>query len=69
MLQKEGDEPSAQDGDCEEEYEDEKSYEKFLKSLDPGEFKDQDHYRVLQLAKLRYRATEEQIRLSCELRF
>ncbi|XP_067938121.1 dnaJ homolog subfamily C member 2-like [Watersipora subatra] len=36
--------------------------EDFLRTLDPKEWKDQDHYIVLGLSKLRYRATAAQIR-------
>lgn len=34
----------------------------FLRSLDPKEWKHQDHYAVIGLSKLRYRATEDDIR-------
>ncbi|XP_060837160.1 dnaJ homolog subfamily C member 2 [Rhopalosiphum padi] len=34
----------------------------YLKTLDPKEWKDQDHYQVLGLSKLRYKATEAQIK-------
>merc|ERR1712062_238667 len=34
----------------------------FLRSLDPKEAKDQDHYKVLGISKLRYKATDDQIR-------
>ncbi|KAK6175896.1 hypothetical protein SNE40_014272 [Patella caerulea] len=34
----------------------------FLMSLDPKDWKNQDHYKVLGLAKLRYKATEDQIK-------
>ncbi|GBP04969.1 DnaJ homolog subfamily C member 2 [Eumeta japonica] len=34
----------------------------YLKSLDPKEWKDQDHYAVLGLGKLRYEATDDDIR-------
>ncbi|XP_075160416.1 dnaJ homolog subfamily C member 2 [Haematobia irritans] len=34
----------------------------YLKSLDPKEWKDQDHYAVLGLANLRFNATDEDIR-------
>lgn len=34
----------------------------FLRSLDPKEVKDQDHYKVLGISKLRYRATDDQIK-------
>lgn len=35
-----------------------------LLELDPKEWKNQDHYAVLGLSKLRYKATEEQIRVA-----
>ena len=41
------------------EFEDDLEY---LRSLDPKECKEQDHYRVLGIPRLRIRATEEQIR-------
>ncbi|XP_050419896.1 dnaJ homolog subfamily C member 2 [Adelges cooleyi] len=34
----------------------------YLKTLDPKEWKDQDHYRVLGLSELRFKATEAQIK-------
>ena len=34
----------------------------FLRSLDPKEAKDQDHYKVLGMSKLRYKATDDQIK-------
>ena len=34
----------------------------FLRSLDPKEAKDQDHYKVLGMSKMRYKATDEQIK-------
>jgi len=34
----------------------------YLRSLDPKEWKDQDHYAVLGLKKIRYRASEEDIK-------
>lgn len=34
----------------------------FLRSLDPKESKDQDHYKVLGISKLRYKASDEQIK-------
>jgi len=36
--------------------------EEFLRSLNPKEWKDQDHYKVLGLSKFRYKATEDQIK-------
>lgn len=37
-------------------------HENYLRKLDLTEWKDQDHYKVLGLAKLRYKATQQQIR-------
>ena len=34
----------------------------YLRSLDPKETKEQDHYKVLGIAKLRIKATDEQIK-------
>ena len=34
----------------------------YLRSLDPKECKDQDHYKVLGIGKLRIKATDEQIK-------
>merc|ERR1712223_2367350 len=45
--------------DDEEDFEDDIVY---LRSLDPKECKDQDHYKVLGLPNLRYRATDDQIK-------
>lgn len=42
-------------------------YIKYISSLDPKKHKDQDHYKVLGLSKLRYQATEDQIRRACKL--
>ena len=49
----------ADDGDDEGLFEDDLD---FLRSLDPKETKDQDHYRVLGISKLRSEATDEQIK-------
>lgn len=38
---------------------------KYLRSLDPRDWKDQDHYAVLGLKNLRHRATEEIIKRAC----
>jgi len=43
---------------------DDEAFERYLKSLDPREFKKQDHYKVLGLSKLRWKASEEQIRIA-----
>ena len=37
-------------------------HESYLRKLDLSDWKDQDHYRVLGLAKLRYKATQKQVR-------
>ena len=34
----------------------------FLRSLDPKESKDQDHYKVLGISQLRYKATDDEIK-------
>jgi len=48
-----------EDGDEDEIFEDDLEY---LRSLDPKETKDQDHYRVLGITNLRIRATDDQIK-------
>lgn len=40
--------------------------EAYLKSLDPREWKKQDHYAVLGLRNKRIRATEDEIRRACK---
>ena len=58
-------------GDEEEDEGDDSIYEddlEFLRSLDPKETKDQDHYRVLGLAKLRIKATDDQIKRAHRLK-
>lgn len=40
-------------------------YRKYLSKLCPKSWKDQDHYKVLGLSKLRYRATPGQIKTAC----
>jgi len=55
----------SESSDEEEEAEDDDLFEDdlvFLRSLDPKEVKDQDHYRVLGLTKLRIDATDDQIK-------
>lgn len=37
----------------------------YLRSLDPRDWKDQDHYAVLGLKDLRHRATEDLIKRAC----
>ena len=34
--------------------------------LDPTQWKDQDHYAILGLGKLRYKASEQDIKKACE---
>ncbi|CAJ0933117.1 unnamed protein product, partial [Mesorhabditis belari] len=43
---------------------DDERYEKYLYNLDPNDTKNQDHYKVLGIKKLRYKATMEEIRLA-----
>merc|ERR1712106_1117660 len=53
------------DSEEEEEEDDESQFEddlEFLRSLDPKEVKERDHYRVLGISKLRSDATEDQIK-------
>uniref|UniRef100_A0A915DJC2 J domain-containing protein n=1 Tax=Ditylenchus dipsaci TaxID=166011 RepID=A0A915DJC2_9BILA len=39
-------------------------YHKYMGKLDPNDAKEQDHYRVLGLSKLRFKATSNQIKLA-----
>ncbi|CAI5449182.1 unnamed protein product [Caenorhabditis angaria] len=41
---------------------DNEKYEKYLMKLDPNDTKNQDHYKVLGLSKLRFQATADEIR-------
>ncbi|CAD6195122.1 unnamed protein product [Caenorhabditis auriculariae] len=41
---------------------DNEKYEKYLMKLDPNDTRNQDHYKVLGLSKLRWKATTEEIR-------
>uniref|UniRef100_A0A1I8AVH4 DnaJ homolog subfamily C member 2 n=1 Tax=Steinernema glaseri TaxID=37863 RepID=A0A1I8AVH4_9BILA len=43
---------------------DDEEYLRFVKSLDPKETKNQDHYKVLGLSKLRYKASKNDIKLA-----
>ncbi|CAJ0584492.1 unnamed protein product, partial [Mesorhabditis spiculigera] len=43
---------------------DDHKYEKYLMKLDPNDTKNQDHYKVLGLKKLRWEATAEEIRIA-----
>lgn len=45
---------------------DDEKYDKYLMKLDPNDTKNQDHYRVLGLTKLRWQATLSEIRTCCE---
>ena len=47
------------DEEGEDDFEDDITY---LRSLDPKEWKDQDHYKVLGLTKLRFKASDDQIK-------
>ncbi|KAI6233855.1 DnaJ-like protein subfamily C member 2 [Aphelenchoides fujianensis] len=41
---------------------DDEKYHRYVGKLDPNDFKDQDHYKVLGLSKLRFKATPGQIK-------
>lgn len=56
------DEVSSESDDEKEEHEETPEYLEYLQSLDPKNWKDQDHYKVLGLEKLRYKATQNQIK-------
>mgnify|MGYP001810639820 CR=1 FL=1 len=58
----EGEESSDSEEEKEEEKEETPEYLKYLATLDPKNWKDQDHYKVLGLEKLRYKATQSQIK-------
>lgn len=45
---------------------DDEKYTKFVGKLDPNNWKEQDHYRVLGLNKLRHSATMGQIKSACK---
>lgn len=47
-------------------YDDDDSCDKYLKSLDPKDWKNQDHYKVLGLSKRRFEATDNEIKKSCK---
>jgi len=60
------DEIAADDESADIEMDDEcPQYLKYIASLDPKLHKDQDHYKVLGLSKLRYQASDGQIRRAC----
>ena len=44
---------------------DDAKYKKYIGRLDPNDAKEQDHYKVLGLSKLRYQATPAQIKTAC----
>lgn len=46
---------------------DDAKYLKYMSRLDPNDAKNQDHYRVLGLYKLRHAATANQIKFACKL--
>jgi len=48
---------------------DDDTYRKYIESLCPKEWKEQDHYRVLGLSKLRYKATPGQIKTACRFTY
>lgn len=46
-------------------FDDDESCDKYLKTLDPKDWKNQDHYKVLGLSVRRHDATESEIKKSC----
>lgn len=56
-------ESSDDEESTEDQFEDDLDY---LRSLDPKEWKDQDHYAVLGLRKFRHKATEDMIKRACK---
>lgn len=58
-------ESSDDEENLEDQFEDDLEY---LRSLDPKEWKEQDHYAVLGLRKLRHKATEDIIKRACKLK-
>lgn len=59
---------SESSSDEEEELEETPEYVKYLHTLDPKEWKNQDHYKVLGLENLRYKATHHQIKKAHKLK-
>lgn len=53
---------SEESSEDEEEFEETPEYKVFLETLDPKNWKDQDHYKVLGLEALRWKATQSQIK-------
>lgn len=47
-------------------FDDEQSCDNYIKNLDPKDWKNQDHYKVLALSKKRIDATESEIKKSCK---
>lgn len=45
---------------------DENKYYSYVSKLDPNTFKEQDHYKVLGISKLRFQATTSQIKTACK---
>lgn len=62
-LQHQTDEDLAEDVDWIDK--EDAKYLKYVSKLDPNEAKEQDHYKVLGLSKLRSYATAAQIKLAC----
>lgn len=60
----EADQEAASSSEDEDEFEETPEYLEYLGTLDPKNWKDQDHYKVLGLENLRYKATQHQIKKS-----
>jgi len=56
------DDESSSESEDEVEVEDTPEYLAYLQTLDPKNWKEQDHYKVLGIEKLRYKATQHQIK-------
>jgi DnaJ family protein C protein 2 len=44
---------------------DQQSVDEYLKSLDPKDWKNQDHYRLFGLVYKRFNATDEELKKAC----
>lgn len=47
-------------------FDDQKEWDTYIKGLDPKDWKDQDHYRILGLSKRRIDSTESEIKKACK---
>ena len=47
-------------------FDDDEECDKYLKGLNPAEWKEQDHYRCMGLSKKRYHSNENEIKKQCK---